>query len=121
VKRCNFVRAILGNLTVGSSILISATAFAQSNVTMYGIIDGGVAYITNAAKVGGQNRSVTQMISGGEANDRFGFKGSEDLGGGMKAISSSRMDSVLQTARFSREAACSVGKRSSDWSRRSER
>lgn len=59
---------------------------AQSNVTLYGIMDSGVSYTTNAGQSGGKNGGAAQMISGGEASDRFGLKGVEDLGGGLKAV-----------------------------------
>jgi predicted porin len=64
----------------------ASSAYAQSSVTLYGIVDSGIAYVTNAGTSGGKNRGSAQMISGGEANDRFGFKGIEDLGGGLKAV-----------------------------------
>ncbi|MFD1559435.1 porin [Paraburkholderia silviterrae] len=61
-------------------------AWAQSSVTLYGIVDAGLSYVTNAAKTNGKNRDVAAMMSGGEAADRFGFRGVEDLGGGLKAV-----------------------------------
>lgn len=59
---------------------LSAGAFAQSNVTIYGSLDAGVAYVNN---VGGG--SVTRLDQGTMQPDRIGFRGVEDLGGGMKA------------------------------------
>lgn len=59
------------------------TAHAQSNVTVYGLIDTGVEYTNNAnAKKDG----VVRLSSGAMNTSRFGFRGSEDLGGGLKAI-----------------------------------
>lgn len=69
-----------------SIMLFSSLASAQSSVTLYGIVDSGIAYVTHAGKSGGENKGSAQMISGGEANDRWGFRGVEDLGGGLKAI-----------------------------------
>ncbi len=59
-------------------------AQAQSNVTIYGIVDTGVEYVTNA-NAGGQSlvRIPTQT---GSLPSRIGFKGTEDLGGGYRAI-----------------------------------
>lgn len=68
--------AVLGALTVAGS------AAAQSNVTIYGLLDTGVENITNA----GPGGSATRVSSGGMNNSRFGFRGVEDLGGGMKAL-----------------------------------
>jgi predicted porin len=59
----------------------AAHAQAQSNVTVYGSLDAGVAYINNLA--GG---SVTRLDQGTMQPDRIGFRGTEDLGGGMKAL-----------------------------------
>lgn len=56
-------------------------AHAQSNVTIYGLISAGVGYASN------QSGSKTwQALSGTNQNPRWGFKGSEDLGNGTKAI-----------------------------------
>jgi len=74
-------------LAMGLAALTAAgSAYAQSSVTLYGIVDSGVAYTTNAGKSGGQNQSAAQMITGGDAADRFGLTGVEDLGGGMSAV-----------------------------------
>ena len=55
--------------------------FAQSNVTLYGIMDTGIARIDNIAGSGS-----TQLRSGSLYTSRFGFRGTEDLGGGLKAV-----------------------------------
>lgn len=56
-------------------------AFAQSSVTLYGVIDAGLNYVNN---VGGH--ADWAMSSGIVQGSRWGLKGSEDLGGGTKAI-----------------------------------
>ncbi|CAE6875110.1 Outer membrane porin protein [Paraburkholderia aspalathi] len=72
----------------GTRVLLSltccaaaATAHAQSNVTLYGIIDDGFFYTSNRG--GGH---AYQMQSGTLSASRFGFKGREDLGGGYATI-----------------------------------
>jgi predicted porin len=73
MKKLTFVAtAVLG--------LLSTTAMAQSSVTLYGIIDAAVVHTTN--QVGG---SKIAMDAGQLATSRWGMKGSEDLGGGLKA------------------------------------
>lgn len=62
---------------------IAGAAQAQSSVTVYGIMDTGVEYTTHANAA---NDSVLRLTSGGQNTSRFGFKGSEDLGGGLKAL-----------------------------------
>ncbi|WP_250451603.1 porin [Caballeronia sp. ATUFL_M2_KS44] len=66
----------------------AAPAFAQSSVTLYGIVDDSIVYQssqTNLAK-SQAGRSNVKMASGIWAGSRFGLKGAEDLGGGNKAI-----------------------------------
>lgn len=73
---------------------------SQPNVTIYGILDVGVAQMTNAGNfsnfvtgavpTGSANSArigtVRGMMNGGESQTRLGLKGSEDLGGGYKAF-----------------------------------
>ncbi|MCA1323823.1 porin [Herbaspirillum sp. alder98] len=61
----------------------SGVAAAQSTVTVYGLIDTGIEYVNHASATGG---SVTRLSSGAMNTSRIGFRGSEDLGGGLKAI-----------------------------------
>ena len=60
----------------------SGAAMAQSSVTLYGIADVWVGSTKNGVNA----KSVTVVGSGGFNGSRFGFRGSEDLGGGLKAI-----------------------------------
>jgi predicted porin len=68
----------------------SITAHAQSSVTLYGIIDEGVQFNTNTKNVvNGTNvggRQVTLDSASGLNGSRWGLRGAEDLGGGLKAI-----------------------------------
>jgi predicted porin len=59
----------------------SSAAFAQSNVTIYGILDAGIT-----AERGAAAGNVTKVTSGAASASRIGFKGTEDLGGGLSAI-----------------------------------
>lgn len=55
----------------------------ESSISLYGTIDAGVRHVTNAASNGG---SLLSMSSNGNYyNNRFGIKGTEDIGGGMNA------------------------------------
>lgn len=58
----------------------SGAAMAQSSVTLFGIADIGVGYVKNS---GGND--VYGLSNGGLATSRLGFRGVEDLGGGLKA------------------------------------
>ncbi|OWW19539.1 porin [Noviherbaspirillum denitrificans] len=61
----------------------SAAAQAQSNVTLYGLVDTTIRYSTNE-NAAGDNRF--QMTDGVLTGSRWGVRGVEDLGGGMKAL-----------------------------------
>ena len=60
--------------------LASSAALAQSNVTIYGIVD--VAYTHSSSG----SSKTTGIDSGGWSSSRIGFRGTEDLGDGLKAI-----------------------------------
>jgi predicted porin len=60
---------------------MSSAAFAQSNVTIYGIVDAGIV-----AERGGKDGNVTKVSSGVANASRIGFRGTEDLGGGLSAV-----------------------------------
>lgn len=60
--------------------LVSAPAFAQSNVTVYGIADAAIG-------IGSADDNDFRGVVGGVlSGNRLGFKGSEDLGNGLKAV-----------------------------------
>ncbi|MEM5405870.1 MULTISPECIES: porin [Paraburkholderia] len=61
--------------------VFASAAHAQSSVTLYGLIDSGIAYTSNQ---GGS--SNFQQASGLVNGNRWGLRGSEDLGGGLKTI-----------------------------------
>ncbi len=70
-------------LAVAVAAALPAAAFAQSNVTLYGIVDLGVGF-NDTDGPGTSNAMVVN--SGYQSTSRFGIRGSEDLGGGLMAI-----------------------------------
>lgn len=64
----------------------AAPVFAQSSVTLYGVIDEGLNYTNNQQTTPGNSSHVWEMESGFAQGSRWGLKGSEDLGGGLKAV-----------------------------------
>lgn len=60
--------------------LVSGAAFAQSNVTIYGVADAFYGYTK------GENADFGGINGGGWNGNRVGFKGEEGLGNGLKAI-----------------------------------
>jgi predicted porin len=74
--------------------LASTAAFAQTNVTIYGLVDYGYAYrfdargldsLVNGISANKPN-SASQLNGGQQSGNRLGFKGTEDLGNGLKAV-----------------------------------
>ena len=56
----------------------SGAAMAQSSVTLYGVADAGVTYVNG-------DKNWSGVTSGNNLTSRIGFRGVEDLGGGLKA------------------------------------
>ncbi|KQV86990.1 MULTISPECIES: porin [unclassified Roseateles] len=71
MKKALIALAVLG-LTGGAAV-------AQSSVTLFGVIDADLKYV----KTGGL--TVKKLDSSGLNTSRFGVRGTEDLGGGLKA------------------------------------
>lgn len=69
------------SLVFASLSLVSFAASAQSSITLFGVIDEGLDFTTN---VGGNK--VYELQSGYVQGSRWGLQGTEDLGGGLKAI-----------------------------------
>jgi predicted porin len=64
---------------VAVAALVAATgSFAQSSVTLYGVVDASLESVKGA-------KTLTRVSSDNLASSRLGFKGVEDLGGGLKA------------------------------------
>lgn len=74
---------VLGAL-IAMAWIAPRAAFAQSAVSLYGIIEEGVDYVNNSG-----GHSLVQLRDGtyaGTYGSRWGLKGTEDLGGGMSVI-----------------------------------
>jgi predicted porin len=77
-------------LAICTTALAPACAYAQSSVTLYGIIDEGLSYFSNAATTNANGsvsgHSAVRLLSGVMQQSRWGMRGTEDLGGGLKTI-----------------------------------
>jgi len=86
-------------VTVAALLACTGTAWAQSSVTLYGVVDVPVEFVNHLAnaaptidpvtgtitqKPGGNRYSLAS--SGGLSGSRFGLRGVEDLGAGLKAL-----------------------------------
>lgn len=69
----------------------TGAASAQENLTIYGILDVGLAHEDNGTS------STTRMDSGNVYGSRLGFRGTEDLGGGLSALYTLEMGLNMDT------------------------
>jgi predicted porin len=70
-------------LALAALTLVAGTAAAQSSVVLYGNIDIGVLTQNKAVT---DNAPKTTVANGGISPSIWGMRGSEDLGGGLKAV-----------------------------------
>ncbi|MFM0732676.1 porin [Paraburkholderia sediminicola] len=68
-------------IALAASATFAVPVFAQSSVTLYGVVDEGFNYTNNVA-----GKHDYELQSGYAQGSRWGLKGAEDLGGGTKAI-----------------------------------
>jgi predicted porin len=64
-------------------VAATGAAFAQSTVTLFGVAD--IGYNSKEWKTGAVKAEGSGIVDGALAGSRFGFRGTEDLGGGLKA------------------------------------
>jgi predicted porin len=67
-----------------AALAVSGAVMAQSSVTVYGIADVYLRYSTTDKGDGAGSLNKTEIGSGGINTSRWGLKGAEDLGGGLK-------------------------------------
>jgi predicted porin len=70
MKKSFLALAVVGTTATG--------AWAQSSVTLFGVVDMSVRYVDN-------DEATWQLAQDGMSSSRLGFRGLEDLGGGLKA------------------------------------
>lgn len=78
--------AFIGLLTIAGGAVSGTAAASESSVTLYGILDDSIEYLSNAGGTSANSHSVVRQTSGSWFSDRIGFKGAEDLGGGYTAV-----------------------------------
>ena len=66
-------------LAMAALTAFAGVASAQSSVTLFGVVDNGLRNVKNG------NKSLSSMATDGNASSRIGFRGVEDLGGGLRA------------------------------------
>jgi len=77
-------------LAAALAVGFAGAAHAQTSVTLYGVLDTGLGYTRfkdGRAPAGGSNKATQLgLLDGVSAGNRWGLRGTEDLGGGLKAI-----------------------------------
>ncbi|PRC91127.1 porin [Solimicrobium silvestre] len=101
------------HFAIGLVSLASGVAHAQSSTTIYGVIDAGTRYssglgLSATSSPSASNASTTGLASGVDRSGRFGFTGTEDLGGGYQALF--KLESDLYTNTGSTNANTGTGK-----------
>jgi predicted porin len=96
-------------IAVAALSAMSGAVFAQSSVTLYGALDASIAYGKNVTG----NKSATYVNDSAIQSSLWGLKGSEDLGGGLKANFNLQGDVAMDTGAanaefFRREANVSL-------------
>ncbi|RKF46728.1 porin [Paraburkholderia fungorum] len=72
-------------LTAATLAVFASAAHAQSSVTLYGLIDAGISYVNNSKTATGHD-NLFKYDDGVASGSRWGLRGTEDLGGGLKAL-----------------------------------
>ncbi|MFC3338220.1 porin [Paracandidimonas soli] len=73
-------------LAAALAVGFAGVAQAETSVTLYGIVDTGIGYTQFKDKDSDVKSSKTGLYDGVQSGNRWGLKGSEDLGNGLKAI-----------------------------------
>ena len=100
-------------LAVAALGAFASAAQAQSSVTVYGVMDAGYVGANERVATGATVLRATQsgFGDGGESTSRLGFKGTEDLGGGMSAFFTVELGLNLDTT-FAINTAASQNRQS---------
>jgi outer membrane protein OmpU len=77
---------------VAAIVFASAASHAQSAVTLYGLLDEGVTYVSNEA-----GKRFIGLVAGENFGNRWGLRGTEALGNGYQAIFDLESDFDLNT------------------------
>jgi len=70
-------------LVPGSLAITVSAAYAQSSVTLYGVIDEAFQFVHSADAEG---NNLYRMQGNNQQSPKWGLKGAEELGGGLKVI-----------------------------------
>jgi predicted porin len=78
--------ALAGTATAWAQTATGNSATEPSTVTLYGVIDQAVEYVSNVSLGNGQTGGISRVTGGATTAARWGLRGREDLGGGLAAL-----------------------------------
>ncbi|CAN7589925.1 porin [Caballeronia sp. LjRoot31] len=78
-------KTLLATAAMAAFAASATSAQAQSSVTLYGLVDAGISYVNHSAVGNGSSKNF-KYDDGVAQGSRWGLRGAEDLGGGLKAI-----------------------------------
>lgn len=93
---------------IAVSTLVAGHTYAQTSVTLYGIVDQSIRYSSNA---NANNDHLVELTNGAITNSRWGLKGSEDIGNNVKAIFKLESGFDPDTGKLNQVSASSPGGR----------
>lgn len=70
-------------LAASTVVICSSAAYGQGSVTLYGVVDAGIEYANHQPNGG---HDVVRMTPGNLSGSRWGLRGIEDLGSGLKGL-----------------------------------
>lgn len=69
-------------IVIACGLFACGASYAQSSVTLYGLLNSGITYTNNEATPSGHGAAI-QLLTGAAQGERWGLRGTEDLGGGL--------------------------------------
>jgi predicted porin len=84
--RATLKKSLLSLAALVASGALCGQAVAETSMSIYGRIVGGIDYQSNVAKADGTAGSLWRGAGNQWGTGMFGFKGTEELGGGLKAL-----------------------------------
>jgi len=73
-------------LAAALAVGFAGVAQAETSVTLYGVLDGGIGYQKFSGADSADDAKRVGLINGIQSGNRWGLKGSEDLGNGLRAV-----------------------------------
>jgi predicted porin len=117
------IKLALSQVSVAlSGLMFVVGAHAQSSVTLYGLVDGGVLYLSKTQNsTGGNGGKLFGFTDSGQVPSQFGVRGTEDLGGGLSAEFKLESGISIANGGFNDSNGNFFGRQASDWRARSVR